>query len=486
MLRQTYALPVDGFRVLVGLLSFAYFLSLLWQVSDFSSPNGLIDHVLLRRIFWFTKLSLFFPGMTDSFFYAVFTLGCLGSAAIVLGYRVKLCAAVLYLIAVSSYRWNFVVMYVDDSIMHLMLFWLLLLPVGKTLNLPEALREGRRCWARWMRTVVPGTAVYCLLGNLCLLYLVSGLWKLESPLWRQGFALYATVRLPIGWFPNFWTPQHLPLLAAGTYATMVIEPLLPVALFQRRGHPLKWLGLVALLLLHLGIIATMRIPFANIACIAGAVLFFRDEIMHALLRRTRTVVQLASALRADAAGRVAVALLVVLSIAMTRRLPVIGVGSHPAYAVLWFAGIAQDYQLFNWIDKKNLYGENRVLSIANGPLGEPVDPRVMFPTSLRGALLQAYLHDVRWIKIPDEDQPALKESILSRLAQRYCDWKSNDSVMVLADTQRIEPGNAALDHPETKFLMEFQCHDGRAVLCRTMVNLERSQDCRWPPWGPKR
>ena len=480
--RETYALPVDLFRILVGLLSFSYFLSLLAQVPDFSSPHGLVDHVLVRQIFWFTRLSLFFPGLPDWFFYAVFALGCVGSAAIVLGYRIKWWAALLYLIAVSTYRWNFVVMYVDDSIMHLMLFWLLVLPVGRTLTLAEIRRDGRRCWDRWVRSTVPGTAVYCVLGNLCLLYLVSGLWKFESPLWREGFALYATVRLPIGWFPNFWTPRSLPLLAVGNYATLVIEPLLPVVLLQRPGHPLKWVGLVGLLLLHLGIIATVRIPFANVACIAGAVLFFREEIMRAVLRRSGVTVELRYAQHSDAAGRVAVTFLIVLSVAMTRRLPIDAL-SHPAYAVLWMGGFAQDYQLFNWIDTKNWYGENRVLSIAHGPKGEPVEPGVMFPTSLRGVLLQAYLHDVRWIKVPEEDRPALKQSILTRLAQRYCDWRHDDSVMVLADTQRVEPGNEALDHPETKFLMEFQCHAGQPVLCQTLVNLERSKDCRWPPWG---
>jgi len=483
MLRETYALPVDVFRILVGLLTFAYFISLFLQVPDFSSPDGLLDHVLLRRIFWFTRLSLFWAGLPAAFFYGVFALAALLSWCVVLGYRVKLAAAILYAIAVSTYRWNFVVMYVDDSIMHLLQLWLLLLPVGRTLNVPDLVREGRQCWQRWIRITVPGTAVYCLLGNLCLLYLVSGLWKLESPLWWQGFALYAAVRLPIGWFPDIWGPQHLRLLAVGTYAALVIEPLLPVVLLLRPGHPLKWLGLACMLALHLGIIATLRIPFANIACLAGGVLFFRDEIMRWVLGSQQTTVELARAPRADRGGRVAVTLLIVLSIAMTRRLPVAGFLSHPAYAVLWVAGIAQDYQLFNWIDKKNWYGTNQVLSVIHGPRGETINPRTMFPTSLRGVLLQAYLHDIRWIKVPEDDRPALKHSILQHLAQRHCNRVANDSVMVLADTQRIEPGNEALNHPHRTFLMEFQCHHGQAVLCQTMVNRERNRECHWPPWN---
>lgn len=146
--RETYALPLDLFRILAGLLCFTYFISLLLQVPDFSSPHGLLDHVLLHRIFWFTRLGLFHPGLGAWFFYSIFSLACVGTWGIILGYRVKLCAGVLFAIAVSAYRWNFIVMYVDDAIMHLLLFWLLLLPVGRTLRFGALVRQPRACLVR--------------------------------------------------------------------------------------------------------------------------------------------------------------------------------------------------------------------------------------------------------------------------------------------------------------------------------------------------
>jgi len=102
--RDTYALPLDLFRVLVGLLSFAYFLRLLVDIPDFSNPNGLLDHELLQQIFWFTRLSLFHPGIAIWSFYVVFGLAGAGAWGIVLGYRIKLCAGALFAIAVSTYR----------------------------------------------------------------------------------------------------------------------------------------------------------------------------------------------------------------------------------------------------------------------------------------------------------------------------------------------------------------------------------------------
>src|SRR5207244_4910293 len=264
LLAETYALPLDLFRILGGLLCVAYFVSLLLQANDFSNLDGLLDHVLLQHILWFTRLSLFQPGITLACLYVLLGLAGLGAWGIVLGYRVRLCAGVLFAIAVSTYRWNFLVIYVDDAFMHLLLFWLMLLPVGHTLRLWELRCGWRACLARWRRVTVPGTAQWCFLANVCLIYLVAGLWKLASPLWQQGFALYATLRLPIAYAPDFWQPQHLPFLQVMNYLALVVEPLIPILLLCRQGHPAKWCGLLGQLGFHLGILLTLRVPFVNL------------------------------------------------------------------------------------------------------------------------------------------------------------------------------------------------------------------------------
>ncbi len=46
LMGPTYALPIDIFRILVGLLSFIFFLRTYLETYDFSNPDGLIDHVL--------------------------------------------------------------------------------------------------------------------------------------------------------------------------------------------------------------------------------------------------------------------------------------------------------------------------------------------------------------------------------------------------------------------------------------------------------
>src|SRR5688572_25669760 len=93
--RPTDALPLDIFRVLVGLLVLTYFLQTFLDANDFSSPDGLIDHELSQSIFWFTRIGLFHPGLGRRFFQATFLIACLCTVPLIIGYRVKVFAAIL-------------------------------------------------------------------------------------------------------------------------------------------------------------------------------------------------------------------------------------------------------------------------------------------------------------------------------------------------------------------------------------------------------
>ena len=481
LLSETYALPLDLFRILGGLLCVTYFGSLLLQAEDFSNPDGLLDHVLVQRILWFTRLSLFQPGITLACLYILLGLACVGAWGIVLGYRVRLCAGVLFAIAVSTYRWNFLVIYVDDAFMHLLLFWFMLLPLGKTL-LPWELRQGwHACMARWRQVTVAGTVQWCFLANVCLVYLVAGLWKFTSPLWQQGFALYATLRLPIAYAPDFWQPQHLPFLQVMNYLVLVVEPLIPFLLLCRPGHLAKWCGLLCQLGFHLGILLTLPLPFVNLGLLGTSVLFFRAEILQWLRRSEAHPLALRQKPRLNRAGWLALVFLLVLSLAVARGTPVLGALYQPAYALLWVVGIAQEYHLFDWIDKFNYRVTYRVHTPRPDGTTQSLDPTSLFPQSLRAILLQGYVHNVRWMRVPSQHRNPLKYSILSRLAQRFCrKHMLTTPVTAWARVQRIRPDNVALTQGQEQFLMTFRCAEERAVVCQNFLGYPPESDCEPP------
>jgi hypothetical protein len=474
------ALPLDVFRIAIGCLSLAYFARTLLEAPLYSNPDGLIDHELTRLIFPYTWMGMFRPGMPLILLQAVFVVACIASLSVIAGYRVRVCAAVLYAIAVSTYRWNFLVMYVDDVVMHLMFFWLLLLPLGRTLVLRDWLSHRQQAWRRWKTTTVPGTVVRCFLWNVTLLYVVAGLWKWTSPMWRNGTALYAVLKLPIARTPEFWGPQHLPLLMMLNYTALLLETIFPIVFFLPRGHRLKYALLVALLGFHLGMIATLQIPFANVACIAATVVVFGPELMSMLRRGPQGTDARTSAVGIP--GAIAITMVITLTLAMVTgvvvphwRTPVrekhsaasdnaAQEGLKPMqmafFAPLWIAGLAQQYQLFNWIDDRN-YAVRYEVTSSRGA----TDPSAIFLPTTRGSLLQAYVFGVSWMQIPAREREQLRASIYIRAARRYCRGVTgSDDVTVRSTLRRIDAVHLDGVEQSRTLLMQFQCRNGEPLM----------------------
>ncbi len=493
--RPVDALPIDLFRICVGIVMLAYFIRTFCEVADISGPDGLLDHDLILRMYWFTEIGLFRPWMGATWFYAAFGIAIVCCIPLILGYRVKLFSLILYVIAVSTYRRNFIVMYVDDAIMHLLLFWMLVLPVGRTMVLGEWLKDRGAAWERWKTVTVPGAALRCFFWNLILLYLVAGLWKWTSPMWLDGTALYVVFKLPVSYFHDFWNASHIPLLKVFNYGTLVLEPLVPLMFFLRHGSRLKYILLAAFIGLHILSALTLNIPFANIACAATAILMFREEIMGYLRGGNATVKERASHLtstlvhtRVSASVVVSLLMVTMLTLAMLSAVTMInwrtaprvsqdhsrpttnvpqlvdgraeGLGSVQMtfYSVLWLMGIAQQYQLFNWIDDRNYATHYRVLVD-----GKDADPDAMFVRSLRGVLLDFYIHDITWMKVPPEHRAELRQSILARTAARYCRVAIPVGIVEAHSSfERIDP-NGGPGEFDNVLLMKFSCDSDRAV-----------------------
>ncbi|MDQ7843565.1 MAG: hypothetical protein QN141_10565 [Armatimonadota bacterium] len=474
-----YALPVDVFRILVGGITFLYFLRTWTEIDDFSSPDGLLDHALLQRIFWASRMGLFQAGMSEALIRFTYLLALGASLLLVLGVRPRLAAAALYLVAVSTYRWNFPVSYVEDGVMHLLLFWSILLPVGTTLTLSDWLAGGRRVPENWIRRTVPGAAVRLFLINLAMVYVVAGLWKWTSPMWRQGTALYVILQLSVSRAPTFWEPRHLPALAAVNHAVLLTEPLLALLVLWP-VRPVKWLLVPVLLAFHLGIVATMDIPLANLGMAGALVLILRHDLMRLLCRSGPPPLPapVPPARRADRLGAFVVACLALQMVADIQnppwRTPTAEAGGppeefaservvadvlsvNPFHLPLWMVGISQSYRLFDWIDDRNFVFRYTLIERRGGSavLG---DPRDLFPSSPRSTLLQANLHGVTWAKIPRSRRGELKESILRRAARRYCLRRGPvGPVDVFATVERVVVPEHSAPSVRTSRLLRFTC-----------------------------
>lgn len=458
--------------MVVGLLAAVYFIRLLGEAGDFSAAGGLIDHAIVQSVYPETRISLFQAGMPTIVIVVAMVIALGATLGIVVGWRTKACAAAALVVAASTYRWNFIVMYLDDAVVHLLLFWLLVLPVapgGESLGIRALVRAPRAAMARWSTVVVPGTAVMCLTLNVALMYVIAGLWKYDSPLWRDGYGLYAALRLPVAAMPHLWTPEHVPMLRLANWAVMAVEPFMALPLFLPPHHRLKLIGGLLFASFHLFILATLGLPFAMLGLLSTLIIFFGPEITSRAARwsgvpEPPTLITQPTLTRG---GRIAIAFVIVLAMATTRRIPVVGALNVPAYGVLWMVGVAQDYRLFNWIDRVAFDVDTRIEEVQPGGAVVPVTGRV-FPSSFRAKLLLAYLHDIRWLRLPRSQRMRMRTSIAWALAAWYCRKNPGDAaVRISSDVYRLTPTGR---QPWYKIMVaEFDCRAGGVRVKRALI-----------------
>ena len=473
------ALHVDMFRVLAGLLVLAYFLRHIAEIGLYHGADSLVPHAASRAAFPFTWQPLFPAIASTSWITAVYVLSCALAVAIVLGVRPRTCALVLYGIVVATYRHDFLVMFVDDVIVHLVLFWLVLLPVGSTLRAPDLVRAPKAAIARWRRATVRGTSVRLFLGNLALLYFVAGTSKWTSPLWRSGDALYAVAKLPMSFVADVITPSWAPALRVLNAATMVVEPLLGVAIFFSSRPRVRAALVASMVAFHLGIVATVDVPFANLGCLLAIPLLFRStrSIAKTSSIRDRAVDTTPRLRGREHVGALVLALLVgAMGCALFtppwrapdpdgRGKPTTlrggtaesgGLVQTAFFGVLWCGGLAQQYRLLDWIDDRNFSVTLRFRVTGSAERTIPAD-RVL-PRDMRSSLLLSYLGGVTWMPVPPEHLAEVRAAIAERVTARACSVLDVDGTIALeADYERTDPSARAPAPRTTLVLARGRC-----------------------------
>ncbi len=477
--------PIRIFRIVAGLLVCTYLLHLAWLARDFILQDGLLDHELSRRLYWFTKLSILPAGIPDSGLRLVLLGAFLLSVLITVGVRTRWAAFGCFVLTVSLQRWIFVVYYVDDVAIQLVLFWLILLPDANSSS-PPSLEVGRAK----PRQEVPGLRVRLFLANVLLVYLVAGLTKLASPMWQDGTALYAVLRLPISRFPDFWRPEWLPALRGLSHAALAIEIAIPLLLTLPRRLGWRLLGLALQIGFHVGIVIAIGIPFANLALIATSILFFRNEVavIESGLRKDHPTPPLAygqgrllpsssypqGGIHSGPLGNgLAVATLTALAVSALSRIAIMRPAVIAAFALLWSLGLAQNYRLFDWIDSRNYHRSLQVSTWSQTAGASELPAESFLPSGVRYRLLEMNLYDMVWLPGRDESlADDLKCSIVTRAARRFCHRHQLPTyVEVTAHLARLEPGNLGAQRASSKSVVAFECAGGTLKMLDPLLDL---------------
>lgn len=141
-----------------------------------------------------------------------------------------------------------------------------------------------------VRNLVHNAAVLAVGAQICLVYVLSGLFKLLGDEWRDGSAVYYPLSLP-----QFRPWPALADLVAGsgwlvpavTWGTLALQLAFPLLLLQRH---LRTAAVTGALVMHAGIAVVMGLPFFSLFMMAGDCIFLRDAtIARHTTRRGRTL-----------------------------------------------------------------------------------------------------------------------------------------------------------------------------------------------------
>ena len=438
--------------------------------------------------------------MPGVFFRAVHLCACAASLLVIAGYHPRAAAAFLFLAAASTLRWNVLASYLDDAMMHVFCLWLVLLPVGHTLTLADLL-AGRPATEAWLTATVPGLTPRVFLANMALVYLVAGIYKFTSPMWRDGSAMHAALRMPIARAPDFWTPRWRTPLRLVTWAALVMEPFFALIFVLPAGSALKWLLVAGAVVFHLGIAFTLKIPYSNAAMAGALPLAFGPEIMQmGLALPPPPRMPSPGLVLSETVALTLITLIVIMLVweaantgrRLRERYSASG-WDNPVRALLWTVGIFQSYRLFDWVDARNYHLRFEVRQVApprpTSPAPEPeplnaapeypateptpadsstghlLNPDAMFPQTMRHLLLQSYLVGNIWLRMSPDKLDAVRRSLLERHARRYARMHPGASTIdVAAIVQRVTADNLELTRGVRRPLMRFTCRGGDAVV----------------------
>ncbi|GGM49035.1 hypothetical protein GCM10012275_19940 [Longimycelium tulufanense] len=256
--------------------------------------------------------SLYAVSRSEWWFELVFHLGALFAILFTLGWRTRLMTVLHGLFIFSLQQRNPAILDGGDNLAHLLLIYLVFVDSGRRLSLdnwfrsrktkpapnPESLRHR-------LGSLLHHAGLFAVIAQICIVYLVSGMYKVQGPQWQDGSALYYVLRLDEFAWPGVSSLvyQHAFLVALITYATVFFQLAFPFLLVHR---PLRLPLVATSILFHLGIGVLMSglLPF-SLVMIAAELVVMGDDHYRTIVAGVRGVLARAGAWSARRVERTA-------------------------------------------------------------------------------------------------------------------------------------------------------------------------------------
>ncbi|WP_254863256.1 HTTM domain-containing protein [Halovivax gelatinilyticus] len=258
------------FRVFVGLLVVADLLLRSRSFSFFYTDDGVITQELARLYAPDHAVSIYYFTSDPTVIAGLFVLQGLFAVQLIVGYKTRLAMILTFLGVISLDHHNPLVLSYADTLFRLLCFWAIFLPLGERWSIDALQRE------RAPRPSVANLATLFALSQMVFMYVVNGIHKTQSPLWRSGEAAPLVFGLDEMTFllgDSFRGFETLLQIGGFTWFVMLLFGWLLIAL---RGRPrLLLTGLFVGG--HLSFALTVRIGAFAYVALAGLTLFLQGQ-----------------------------------------------------------------------------------------------------------------------------------------------------------------------------------------------------------------
>ena len=301
---------VSGTRVLLGFVGLMYYVSQYQERNYLFGPDGVLPHDEFKE--QLTGLSLYALSSSPVWFQIVFHGGMMAALAVMLGVGGRPVLALHWVLLWSVYQRQPGLLDGGDNLAYVVIPFLLLtqcydrfaLPTGLTQRFAAQMPE----YVRAVSVPFHNLGTLAVAAQICLVYVVSGLYKIMGEEWQDGTALFYIMRvaefeLP-GWSNLVYENDFLVVL--GTYATVALLIYFPLGILVPALRP--WAAAMSIGF-HLSIAFFMGLTGFALTMIACDLVFLSGALDRVIAwlraRRTRTQQPVQEATVAPAEGLIA-------------------------------------------------------------------------------------------------------------------------------------------------------------------------------------
>lgn len=250
---------------------------------------------------------------SPAYFQACYAMALAAVALFMLGWHTRV-TSVLFAVVVTSFHGRFIFMTDGgDNLIALMALYLPFTDCGRRWSLdarrraldthhprrstqpvpdlPAGLpaRQQAALVRRMLSTLLHNCGMFVIAAQVCILYGAAALYKVQGSEWRDGTALHYVLNLDL--FQPWPALSHLAdghqvLAAIAGYMTVLVQIAFPFTVFSR----LKYVVLVLLLGMHLGIAVVLGLPIFSGAMIVADAVFLSDRVLLRIAHTGRRLV----------------------------------------------------------------------------------------------------------------------------------------------------------------------------------------------------